>query len=110
MADDWKEVSSDEAEALLKQYAVKADYPALLKKEKRLASLELSFYRNYRLIRATLWEREHFVMPGELFFFAGLDNIVVLNGTPGPIYDLNRRAPLVLTNDNVGDYARWFFR
>jgi len=108
MADDWQEVVSDEAEKLLKQYAVKADYPALLKKEKHLEALELSFYQNYRLYRATIWEREHFVMPRELHFFVGNGDMVFPDGTPGPIYDLNRRAPLILTTDNVGDYVRWF--
>jgi len=34
---------------------------------------------------------------------------VVLDSTNGPIYELNRIAPIALDEDNVADYVRFFF-
>lgn len=68
---------------------------------------ELSFYPGYRFLDISDAE----TVPGArcfLLYKEGVDP-VILNWTNEPIYELNEKAPIDLSEKNVGDYVRFFF-
>lgn len=67
---------------------------------------ELPFYPGYRFFDIS----SHTVLPALRRFVLEKDgDVVVLDFTNVPIYDLNKRCPLVLTGENILDYVRFFF-
>ena len=66
----------------------------------------IPFYEGYRYFDVSDFEsvpnRQRFVVykPG---------HVVVLDWTNEPLYQLNEKAPIKLTDSNVADYARFFF-
>ncbi len=47
--------------------------------------------------------------PARRFAIAIKDDVMVLDFTNAPIYQLNEKTPIRLTKDNVSDYVRFFF-
>lgn len=67
---------------------------------------DLSFYPGYRFLDIA----DHDTVPAfrkTVIYKPG--DVIVLDGTNGPLYALNRRAPLNLSPLTVDDYARFFF-
>ena len=67
---------------------------------------ELSFYPGYRFLDMADYES---APPVRRFVIYKPGDVVVLNWTNEPIYELNARAPIMLTEDTVVDYVRFFF-
>lgn len=74
--------------------------------------IELSFYPGYRFLDLA----DYSTMPGKRRFVlfkdsgnADENDVVVLNWTNEPIYLLNHNLPIVLNNENVAEYIRFFF-
>jgi hypothetical protein len=67
---------------------------------------ELSFYPGYRFLDMADYES---APPVRRFVVYKPGDVVVLNWTNEPIYELNARAPITLNADNVVDYVRFFF-
>ncbi|MFA7277079.1 MAG: hypothetical protein WC043_09795 [Pseudobdellovibrionaceae bacterium] len=67
---------------------------------------DLSFYPGYRLYDMA----DHTHIPAARRFVLMKDgDLVILDFTNAPIYALNSRLPLVLNEDTVRDYVRFFF-
>ncbi len=66
----------------------------------------LSFYENIVLVRMTdtTWTPRNLV----LYFLVDQGNPIRLNGQSWPIHDINSKAPIRLTPDNILDYLRYF--
>jgi len=69
-------------------------------------SLDLAFYPGYVLVELTDYDslpslKKYVVMKD--------DDIIVLNWTNAPVYDLNKKLPIQITGDSVLDYVRFFF-
>jgi len=74
--------------------------------ETTILSVDLSFYEGYKFLEIS----NHSVSPSlqrHVVFSDGKN--VVLNYTNVPIYDLNKTVPIVLNDDTVSDYVKFFF-
>jgi hypothetical protein len=67
---------------------------------------ELSFYPGYRFLDMADYES---APPVRRFVIYKPGDVVVLNWTNEPIYELNARAPIHLTEETAVDYVRFFF-
>jgi hypothetical protein len=71
-----------------------------------IMSRPLPFYPGYQFLDIA----DHMTMPARRRFVIYKDNdVVVLDFTNDPIYALNARAPIVLTDEILPDYIRFFF-
>lgn len=67
---------------------------------------ELPFYKGYRLLDIA----DHASMPPmRRYVIYKPDDFTILNFTNEPIYALNQKVPIKLTEENVADYVRFFF-
>ena len=67
---------------------------------------ELPFYKGYRLLDVA----DHAsVPPMRRYVIYKPDDFTILNFTNEPIYELNQKVPITLSEDNVDDYVRFFF-
>lgn len=66
----------------------------------------LPFYENVVLVRLTdpTWSPRNLV----LYYLVEQGNPIRLNGQSWPIHDINSKAPIKLTADNILDYLRFF--
>lgn len=71
-----------------------------------VVSASLDFYPNHRFLEIT--DRLH-NPPRKRFVVHKYNDITVLDYTNTPIYELNHKAPLVLSEDNVVSYIQFFF-
>lgn len=67
---------------------------------------EISFYQGYRFLDIADHSQSP---PHRRFVIHKPGEVVVLDGTNEPIYKLNERAPIVLIDENIVDYAKFFF-
>ncbi len=67
----------------------------------------LSFYEGHFVVELS----RHDQHPPVMRMAVGNDKaeIMILNWTNEPIYELNRLAPITLSEDNMSDYVRFFF-
>lgn len=71
-----------------------------------IMGIDLPFYKGYRLLDIS----DYSGMPAShRYAVYSPKNAAVLNFTNGPIYKLNADAPLILNEETVADYARFFF-
>jgi len=69
-------------------------------------SLDLPFYPGWVLLEITDYDS----LPSLKKYVVMKDNnIVVLNWTNAPVYDLNKNLPVQINDDSVLDYVRFFF-
>ncbi|MEM6780492.1 MAG: hypothetical protein AAF569_01360 [Pseudomonadota bacterium] len=67
---------------------------------------DLPFYAGYRFLEVS----DHAAQPVRVQYIVYKPgDVVPLNWTNEPIYNLNEKAPIALSNDNVGLYAKFFF-
>lgn len=67
---------------------------------------DLSFYEGYKFLEIS----DHAAQPVRVQYVVYKPgDVTVLNWTNEPIYDLNAKAPIKLSQDNVGLYAKFFF-
>jgi len=71
------------------------------------AVCELPWYEGFRLVRLS---HADWPLPRMAFFYllSGERQLYRLNGTSPPIHEVNAKAPIRLTTDNVLDYLRFF--
>ncbi len=72
-----------------------------------ILSASLPFYPGYRLLELT--DRSSSPIKRRFVIYRG-DDIVFMDYTNTPIYELNKRAPISFTRDTLFDYVRFFFR
>ena len=74
--------------------------------EATIMAHEAPFYPDYRFLDIA----DHSMTPAmRRFVLYKPGDVVVLDWTNEPIYDLNQRVPVYLTDENVTDYVRFFF-
>ncbi len=74
--------------------------------ESTLMAARLPFYPGCRIVDIA----DHRVMPpSRRYVIHGPKESAVVDFTNAPIYDFNKKIPIQLTEDNVGDYVRFFF-
>ena len=67
---------------------------------------DFSFYPGYRFLDVANFEH---VPPQHRYVLLGSDDVVVLDWSNEPIYALNDRLPITLSDNNIIDYVRFFF-
>lgn len=72
-----------------------------------ILSASLSFYPGYRLLELT--DRSSSPVKKRFVIYMG-DDVVFMDYTNVPIYELNKRVSIVLTKETLFDYVRFFFR
>ncbi len=72
-----------------------------------ILSASLPFYPGYRLLELT--DRSTSPIKRRFVIYQN-DDIVFMDYTNVPIYELNNRVPIVLTKETLFDYVRFFFR
>lgn len=72
----------------------------------KVAWRQLPFYDNVVLVRVqdSLWTPNHLT----IFYLTEQGNLFRLNGTSPPIHEVNAKAPVKITEDNVLEYLRFF--
>lgn len=66
----------------------------------------LPFYRHYELLELT----DFSTTPGaRKYVIYKQGDVNVINWTNQPIYDTNEKSPIILTEENVTEYAKFFF-
>ena len=74
--------------------------------ESTILAQDVPFYTGYRLMDIA----DHAATPAlRRFVLYSPDDFVILNFTNEPIYELNQKLPIKLTEENVADYVRFFF-
>lgn len=104
--DRWTGVTVDELEGFISQVT-----PIDGKYHATAATTEISwrtlpFYENVVLIRLKdrTWGKNNLV----LYYLSNLGELHRLNGTSPPIHEVNSKAPIKVTEENVLDYLRFF--
>ncbi len=74
--------------------------------ETTVLAQDVTFYSGYRLLDiadyASVPAMRRFVLYSE-------DMFIILNFSNEPIYELNQKLPIKLSEDNISDYVRFFF-
>lgn len=74
--------------------------------ESTILAQDVPFYPGYRLMDIA----DYAATPAlRRFVLYSPDDFVILNFTNEPIYELNQKLPIKLTEENVTDYVRFFF-
>ncbi|MFO1497158.1 MAG: ankyrin repeat domain-containing protein [Verrucomicrobiota bacterium] len=99
---NWTSVASDSAEFSL--IAASQSSPSLSSATTRLTVLALDFYRAYRLYQAedSNWANLR------LFFLSDGVDVYRLDGSSSPIHQINAKAQLILSEQNVLRYLSFF--
>jgi len=99
-------LQKDEAESLLCEVNPCLDGSVFESDTATVMAVDLTFYPGYRFIEFANYEIDP---PNHRFVVYKSDDIVVLDWTNKPIYQLNEKAPLQLDASNVLDYVHFFF-
>ncbi len=67
---------------------------------------DMAFYPGYRFLDIA----DHSISPPmQRFVIYNPEDVVVLDWSNEPIYELNNKLPIQITDENIGDYVRFFF-
>ncbi|MEM6780453.1 MAG: hypothetical protein AAF569_01160 [Pseudomonadota bacterium] len=104
--DRWNPVSGDELVGFLDQINPIGDKYKVNPETTAVHWCPLPFYEQVALIRV----KDPAWTPKNLFIYYLTDqgNLYWLNGTSPPIHEVNAKAPIRITDDNVLDYLRFF--
>ena len=94
-----------EIATILDQVNPKLDGTVFDAVETTILAQDISFYPGYRLLDIADHTSTN---PIRRFVVYKADDFIVLNFTNEPIYALNEKLPIKLTEDNIRDYV-WFF-
>lgn len=104
--DAFLKLDRQECETLLEEIAPAIKGGKFSAETVTVLGQEISFYPGYRFLDIA----DHSLTPPpRRFVIHKPGDVVVLDWTNEPIYALNERAPLVLTEETVVEYARFFF-
>lgn len=95
-----------EIATILDQVNAKIDGTVFDPVETVILAQDLPFYKGYRLLDIA----DHASMPAmRRYVIYKPDDFVILDFTNEPIYLLNQKVPITLTEETVDDYVRFFF-
>ncbi|MEM7618557.1 MAG: hypothetical protein AAF244_04135 [Pseudomonadota bacterium] len=106
MDDKWNPVQGEELAGFLEQINPIGDKYSVSPQTTEVGWRPLPFYEQVALIRV----KDPAWTPRNLFIYYLTDqgNLYWLNGTSPPIHEVNAKAPIKITDDNVLDYLRFF--
>lgn len=104
--DKWNPVTGDELAGFLEQVNPIGDKYRVSADTTRVEWRPLPFYERVALIRV----KDPAWTPNNLFIYYLTDQgkLFWLNGTSPPIHEVNAKAPIKITDDNVLEYLRFF--
>lgn len=104
--DRWNPVQGDELAGFLEQINPIGDKYRVNPETTQVSWCPLPFYEQVALIRV----KDPAWTPQNLFIYYLTDqgNLYWLNGTSPPIHEVNAKAPIRITEENVLDYLRFF--
>ncbi len=101
----WSALEDDDAASLIEQLSpVDGNYT--LSGQTLIAQCQLPWLDGARLLRVLNPDFEHTRLV--LYYIDLSGGLFRLNGTSPPIHEVNAKAPINLTNDNVIDYLKFF--
>ena len=102
----WIRLNREQAQRVLKQLSTHRDAVVFSREVTDVSWLELPFYTNYRLYRLV----NYATLPTfTMTYLSDGSEYIALDGTANPIYTVNEKDPLQLTEDNVIGYLVFFF-
>lgn len=104
--DNWSPVEGEYLQGFLDQInPIDGKYKVSMNTSS-VAWRQLPFYDNVVLVRVqdTMWSPKHLT----IFYLTEQGNLFRLNGTSPPIHEVNAKAPIKVTEDNVLEYLRFF--
>lgn len=104
--DNWNAVTGDELTGFLEQIDPIDGKIKVSAKSTQVHWRMLPFYESVALIRVRdpNWVNKKLT----IYFLTDQGNLFRLNGTSPPIHEVNAKAPIKVTEDNVLDYLRFF--
>lgn len=104
--DKWNPVTGEELEGFLSQVGQIDGTITPSAQTTKVEWRALPFYDNVAMIRM----RDENWMPKELtvYYLTDQGTLYRLNGTSPPIHDINAKAPVKVTDDNILDYLHFF--
>lgn len=105
--DAFKKLKKTDLQKTLKRVNPHLDHVEFDPGTTAILAQDISFYPGYRFLEIT----DNSSVPAcTRFVIDGGEQIHVLDWTPSPIYALNETVPLMLSEDNVDDYVRFFLK
>ena len=102
----WTKLGREQAHKVLEQLSARKDAVVFSKDYTEVSSCTLPFYTNYWLFRLV----NYATMPTfTMTYFSDGSEYIALDGTANPIYTVNEKSPIHLTELNVVDYLEFFF-
>lgn len=101
---EWREPAKAELDSLLRAAAPVIAPMNLDMTRVKVRYISLPFYDEFRLYGIFPQDQ-----PGALFGLAGAGKVAMLDGSNQAIYEVNAKAPIKLTAENVAAYAIFFF-
>jgi hypothetical protein len=104
--DNWAPVEGEYLQGFLEQInPIDGKYKVSAQTSK-VAWRALPFYDNVVLVRVQdpMWSPAHLT----IYYLTEEGNLFRLNGTSPPIHEINAKAPIKVTEENVLDYLRFF--
>lgn len=106
MAEDWQKLDSEKAGRVLKDINPHLEPVPFNPATTMVRSQALSFYRDYTLFELT----DLSAVPGaRKYALCKPGDVNIITWTNQPIYEVNEKAPVVLNENTVADYVRFFF-
>lgn len=106
IGNEWTPVSGDQLDGFLEKINPIDGNHHVSSETTQVCWRTLPFYENVALIRVrdTSWTNKKL----NIYYLTDQGNLYRLNGTSPPIHDVNAKAPVKITEDNVLDYLRFF--
>ncbi len=103
---NWQRLDKSAARHVLEHIATEVDRGLFPEISTEVKCQALDFCKNFMLYRIT----NYAAMPSfRMDFLADGDNFYYLSGAADPIYNVNKRAPIALREDNILNYLDFFF-
>jgi len=102
----WTRLDRDSAHRVLEHLSASSDAIVFSKSVTEVSWRALPFYTNYRLYRLV----NYATMPTfTMLYLSNDEEFIAIDGTQAPIYAVNRKDPIHLTEINVVPYLEFFF-
>ncbi len=104
----WQPLTGQALTDLIKQISPVGDKHIIHAESVRCYQRKLPWYKDVRLIQ--MMDPDNFERSNlAICFLEDSGNLFWLNGTSPPIHEVNAKAPIELSIENVADYLRFFF-
>lgn len=106
LSEPWTPVDGDELKGFIERVTPVDGKYKLSEDTAKIAWKTLPFYEHVAMIRIkdSSWSNQALT----LFYLTDEGNLFRINGTSPPIHEVNAKAPIRITEENVLDYLRFF--